>query len=179
MYDLLEVLVTLGGASLVCSLLGKKNLLGSLVVILSYEEVFDNVWSTGQDFLFLYGSLGNLCWLYPWGGFINSTGIIFFITYEGVAIIPWTHGGLLSWYCTLLVICLKIWTHKGVLLVTYGSLRDTLDAFNMLWMLVWSLCLLPNWGYFGLFNIFLDFSFALPTFREPTRDFVLAKLHVV
>ena len=36
-------LVTLGGASLVCSLLGKKNLLGSLVVILTYEEVFEDV----------------------------------------------------------------------------------------------------------------------------------------
>jgi len=33
---------------------------------------------------------------------------------------------------------------RGALLVTYGSLKDALDAFNLLWMLLWSLCLLPN-----------------------------------
>ena len=38
-YDLLEVLVTFRGATL----LGKKNLLISLVVILSYKEVFEDV----------------------------------------------------------------------------------------------------------------------------------------
>ena len=38
-YDLLEILVTLKGASL----LGKKNLLVSLVVILTYREIFKDV----------------------------------------------------------------------------------------------------------------------------------------
>ena len=32
----------------------------------------------------------------------------------------------------------------GVLLVTHGLLRDALDAINLLWLLVWSSCLLPN-----------------------------------
>ena len=57
--DLLEVLVTLRGASL----LGKKNLLRSVVVIPTYGEIFEDVWSIGEDFLFLHGLLGNLCWL--------------------------------------------------------------------------------------------------------------------
>ena len=161
-YDLLEVLVTLKGAYL----LGKKNLLRSLV-ILTYEEVFEDVWSIREDFLFLHGLLGNLCWLYPRGGFIKPMMIIFFITHEGIAIVPWTHGGVPSWYCSLLGICLKIWTHEGVLLVTYGLLKDAFDAFNLLWMLVWSLCLLPNWGHCGHFDMFLNFSFAFPTFGNP------------
>ena len=55
---LLEILATLGRASK----LGKKNLLRSLV-ILTYEEVFEDVWSIGEYFLFLHGLLGNLCWL--------------------------------------------------------------------------------------------------------------------
>ena len=42
-YDLLEVLVTLGGATLVSSLLGKKNLLRSFMAILTYEEVFKDM----------------------------------------------------------------------------------------------------------------------------------------
>ena len=176
-HDLLEILAILGGASK----LGKKNLLRSLV-ILTYEEVFEDVWSIGEDFLFLHGLLGNLCWLYPRGGFIKPTRIIFFITHKGIAIVPWTHGGVPSWYCSLLGICLKIWTHEGVLLVTYDLLKDAFDAFNLLWMLVWSLCLLPNWGHCGHFDMFLDFSFAFPTFREPNGDFegfFFAKLHIV
>lgn len=37
--------------------------------------------------------------------------------------------------------------------------------------LLCSLCLLPNRGYFGHFEILLDFSFALPIFREPISNF--------
>ena len=136
-HNLLEILVTLGGASF----LGQKNLLRSLVVILTDEEVYGDVWSIEEDFLFLYGSLGNLCYFYPWGSFINFTGIIFFTTHEGVAIVLRTHGAFPSWYCTLLGIYLKIWTLEGVPLVTYGPLRDAFDAFHLLWMLMWSLCL--------------------------------------
>ena len=65
--DLLEVLVTLRGASL----LGKKNLLRSVVVIPTYGEIFEDMWSTGEYFIFLHGSLGNLYWLYPRG--VSST----------------------------------------------------------------------------------------------------------
>ena len=82
-HDLLEVLVTFKGASL----LGKKNLLRSLVVILTYEEFFEDMWSIGEDFIFLHSLLGNLCWLYPRGGFINFTGTIFFTTHEGLVIV--------------------------------------------------------------------------------------------
>ena len=52
--------------------------------------------------------------------------------------------------------------------MAYGPLKDALDAFNLLWTLVRSLCLLPDWGYFGHFNVFLDFS---STFQESTGDF--------
>ena len=62
---MLEVLATFGEAFL----LGKKNILRSLVAILTYKEAFEDMWSIGEDFLFLYGSLGNLCWLYPRKGF--------------------------------------------------------------------------------------------------------------
>ena len=111
----------------------------------------------GRFSFFLHGLLGNLYWFYPQGSFINFMSIIIFTTYEGVAIVPWTHGGFPSWYCTLLGIFLKIWTLEEFLLVTYGSLKDALDAFNLLWILVWSLCLSPNWGYFVHFVMFLNF----------------------
>ena len=52
--------------------------------------------------------------------------------------------------------------------MAYGSLKDAYDASNLLWMLVWSLCVLLNRGYFGHFVMFLNFS---SPFQESTRDF--------
>ena len=111
----------------------------------TWWEVWWWVWPTRKS-LKMYDPLGKIFFFFMAhrgtcvnsthrGGFINSTGIIFFTTHEGVAIMPWTHMGVPSWYCTLLGICLKIWTHRRVLLLTYGPLRDALDTFNPLWML--------------------------------------------
>ena len=131
-YDLLEVLVTLG-----------ENLLRSLM-ILTYEEVFEHMWSTREDFLFLHGSLGNLCWLYPQGVSSNPWGLSSSQLTRGLPLCLEPAGESLHDIVCYWGIFLKIWTHEGVLLVPYGPLRDALDAINLLWLLVWSSCLLPN-----------------------------------
>lgn len=102
-YDLLETLVTLRGAFL----LGKNNLLRNLVMILTYGEVLENVWSIGEDFLSFFMAY--------WGTCVGST-------HEGVSSTLW---GLFSSQLT-----------RGLPLYL-GLTRDSLHDIVPYWGFVW------------------------------------------
>ena len=61
-------------------------------------------------------------------------GKVFLTTLEGVAFVPWIHGGVLPCYCTLLGIWLMVLTHGEFSLVISDMMRDVLNAFNPLGM---------------------------------------------
>ena len=102
------------------------------MVILAHEEVFDNVWSTGENSSSSLWLTRELVLILPTKGYYQLHGKVFFTTHKGVAFVPWTCEEVLPWYCTLLGIWLIIWTHKGVSLATSYPLRDVFDAFNPL-----------------------------------------------
>ena len=63
-----EALVTYGGAPLVCSLLGMITCWEVCLVIVTYEEVFSNVWSIGENSSFSLGLTGELMLILPTRG---------------------------------------------------------------------------------------------------------------
>ena len=164
-YDLLEILVTLKGASL----LGKKNLLVSLVVR-----------PTGKS-LKMCNPLGKIFFFFMahWRTCVDSTHERVSLTPRGLSFSQLTKG---------LPLCLgpiKESLHDIVPYLGFVWKFELTREFFWWLMLQWGmllmlsiccgclcgLCLLPNWGYFGHFDMFLDFSLALPTFWELTGDF--------
>ena len=64
------------------------NLLRSLVVIVTHEEVFDSVWSIGENSSFSSWLTGELMLILPMRGFYQLHGEVFFITHERVSFVP-------------------------------------------------------------------------------------------
>ena len=89
-YNLLSsVLATHKEVFLVCTSLWEDNLLSGLVVILTHEEVFGSVQSTGENPSFSLWLTGELVLILPTWGFYQLHGEIFFTTHKRVASVPW------------------------------------------------------------------------------------------
>ena len=76
------------------------NLLISLVVIVTHEEVFDSVWSIGENSSSSSWLFGELVLILPTRGFHKLHKEVFFTTHERVTFMPWTCGE--SFHDTLL-----------------------------------------------------------------------------
>ena len=65
------------------------------MVILTHKEVFDSVWSTGENFSSSLWLTRELVLIVPTRGFYQLHGEVFFITHERVAFVPWTRKEVL------------------------------------------------------------------------------------
>ena len=69
---------------------------GAFLVILTYEEVSDGVWSIGENSLLSFMTHWELVLILLTREFPQLIGeILFFITLEGVVLVPWTCRGVL------------------------------------------------------------------------------------